>query len=81
MLIAAEQFGCVYDACLVAALTQGRDLVLRRADPNVESSREDLFGDIVDEGNSDFEILIRAWNFAEANQFRMDALGSMASMR
>ena len=74
MLIAAEQFGCVYDACLVAALTQGRDLVLRRADPNVESSREDLFGDIVDEGNSDFEILIRAWNFAEANQYRLDAL-------
>jgi len=36
--------------------------------------REDLFGDIVDEGTSDFEILIRAWNFAEANQFRMDAL-------
>jgi ATP-dependent helicase HrpB len=74
MLIAADQFGCVYDACLVAALTQGRDLVLRRADPNLESSREDLFGDIVDDGTSDFEILIRAWNFAEANQFRMDAL-------
>jgi ATP-dependent helicase HrpB len=74
MLIAAQEFGCVYEACLVAALTQGRDLVLRRADPNVESSREDLFGDIVDEGVSDFDILIRAWKFAEANQFRMDAL-------
>jgi len=74
MLIAAQQFGCVYEACLVAALTQGRDLVLRRPDQNVESSREDLFGDIVDEGTSDFEILIRAWNFAEANQFRLDAL-------
>jgi ATP-dependent helicase HrpB len=74
MLIAAEEYGCVYDACLVAALTQGRDLVLRKTDANVESSREDLFGDIVDEAASDFEILIRAWNFAEANQFRMDAL-------
>jgi ATP-dependent helicase HrpB len=74
MLIAAAEYGCVYDACLIAALTQGRDLVLRRPDPNVESSREDLFGDIADKGTSDFEILIRAWNFAEANQFRMDAL-------
>jgi ATP-dependent helicase HrpB len=74
MLIAAQEFGCVYEACLIAALTQGRDLVIRRADPTVESSREDLFGDIVDDGTSDFDILIRAWNFAEANQFRMDAL-------
>jgi ATP-dependent helicase HrpB len=47
---------------------------MRRPDPTVESSREDLFGDIVDNGSSDFEILIRAWNFAAANQFRMDAL-------
>jgi ATP-dependent helicase HrpB len=74
MLIAAEEFGCVHEACLVAALTQGRDLILRRPDQSVESSREDLFGDIVDEGSSDFDLLIRAWNFAEANQFRMDAL-------
>src|SRR5712671_6241134 len=74
MLIAAEQYGCVYEACLAAALTQGRDLVLRKADSTVESSREDLFGDIVDNGTSDFEILIRAWNFASANQFRIDAL-------
>jgi ATP-dependent helicase HrpB len=74
MLIAAEEYGCVDDACLVAALTQGRDLVLRRTDSNVEASREDLFGDIADEGCSDFELLIRAWNFAEANQFRIEAL-------
>ena len=76
MLIAAEEYGCVYEACLVSALTQGRDLVLRRPDRSVESSREDLFGDIIDEGTSDFQILMRAWDFAEANQFRMDALRS-----
>jgi ATP-dependent helicase HrpB len=74
MLIAAEEYGCVYDACLVAALTQGRDLVLRSTDPNVKSSRENLFDDIVDDGTSDFDILIRAWNFAESNQFRIEAL-------
>src|SRR6185295_1300366 len=73
---AAEEYGCVYEACLVSALTQGRDLVLRRPDRSVESSREDLFGDIIDEGTSDFQILMRAWDFAEANQFRMDALRS-----
>lgn len=74
MLIAAQEFGCVYEACLVCALTQGRDLVMRRPDAGVESSREDLFGDIVDGGKSDFQILIRAWDFAAANQFRIDAL-------
>ena len=29
MLLAAQEYGCVYQACLVAALTQGRDLLLR----------------------------------------------------
>ena len=29
MLLAAQEFGCVHQACLVAALTQGRDLLLR----------------------------------------------------
>src|SRR5204862_434234 len=29
MLLAAHEYGCVYHACLVAALTQGRDLLLR----------------------------------------------------
>ena len=28
MLLAAQEFGCVHQACLVAALTQGRDLDL-----------------------------------------------------
>ena len=31
MLLAAQDYGCVYQACLVAALTQGRDLLLRLA--------------------------------------------------
>ncbi len=29
MLLAAQEYGCVHQACLVAALTQGRDLLLR----------------------------------------------------
>ena len=31
MLLAAQEYGCVHQACLVAALTQGRDLLLRNA--------------------------------------------------
>jgi ATP-dependent helicase HrpB len=70
MLLAAQEFGCVRQACLVAALTQGRDLLLRNCGKEVESAREDLFGE---KASSDFWILMRAWNFAANNQFRIDA--------
>jgi ATP-dependent helicase HrpB len=70
MLLAAQEFGCVRQACLVAALTQGRDLLLRNCGKEVESAREDLFGE---KASSDFWILMRAWNFAANNQFRLDA--------
>jgi len=70
MLLAAQEYGCVHQACLVAALTQGRDLLLRNVGKDVESAREDLFGD---KATSDFWILMRAWNFALNNQFRVDA--------
>ena len=32
MLLAAQDYRCVYQACLLAALTQGRDLLLRNVD-------------------------------------------------
>ncbi|HSY09793.1 MAG TPA: helicase-related protein, partial [Candidatus Dormibacteraeota bacterium] len=70
MLLAAQEYGCVYQAALVAALTQGRDLLLRNCGKEVESAREDLFGE---RASSDFWILMRAWTFAEKNQFRLDA--------
>jgi ATP-dependent helicase HrpB len=70
MLLAAQEFGCVRQACLVAALTQGRDLLLRNCGKEVDSAREDLFGE---KASSDFWILMRAWNFAANNQFRIDA--------
>ena len=69
MLLAAQQYGCVYQACLVAALTQGRDLLLRGGGRDVAAEREDLFGD---KASSDFWILMRAWNFASKNQFRVE---------
>ena len=70
MLLAAQEYGCVYQACLVAALTQGRDLLLRNCGKEVDSAREDLLGD---KATSDFWILMRAWSFAFNNQFRVDA--------
>ncbi len=70
MLLAAQEYGCVYQACLVAALTQGRDLLIRNAGKDVETLREDLLGE---KSTSDFWILMRAWSYAFNNQFRMDA--------
>ncbi|HEY5344784.1 MAG TPA: helicase-related protein, partial [Verrucomicrobiae bacterium] len=70
MLLAAQEYGCVYQACLVAALTQGRDLLLRNCGKEVETAREDLLGE---KASSDFWMLMRAWSFAFNNQFRLDA--------
>jgi ATP-dependent helicase HrpB len=69
MLLAAQEQGCVYQACLVAALTQGRDLLLRNVDRATATQREDLFGD---KAGSDFWILMRAWTYASKNDYRMD---------
>jgi len=70
MLLAAQDYGCVYQACLVAALTQGRDLLLRNVDKATASDREDLLGETA---GSDFWILMRAWTYASRNQYRIDA--------
>jgi ATP-dependent helicase HrpB len=70
MLLAARDYGCVYQACLVAALTQGRDLLLRNVDRDTAAAREDLLGE---KAGSDFWILMRAWSYAAKNDFRLDA--------
>ena len=74
MLLAAQDFGCVQQACLVAALTQGRDLLLRNVDRDTASYRDDLLGD---RAASDFFILMRAWNYAAKNDFRIEACRRM----
>jgi ATP-dependent helicase HrpB len=74
MLLAAQDFGCVQQACLVAALTQGRDLLLRNVDRETTNYREDLLGD---RAASDFFILMRAWNYAAKNEFRIEACRRM----
>jgi ATP-dependent helicase HrpB len=70
MLMAAQEYGCVYQAALVAALTQGRDLLLRNVGRDTNQLREDLLGE---KASSDFWILMRAWTYAAKNQFRLDA--------
>lgn len=70
MLLAAQEYGCVYQAALVAALTQGRDLLLRNVGRDTNDLREDLLGE---KASSDFWILMRAWTYASKNQFRLDA--------
>jgi ATP-dependent helicase HrpB len=74
MLLAAEEYRCVYDACLVAALTQGRDLLLRNPGKQVLETREDLFATADKTTLSDFQVLMRAWEYAANNHYRMDAL-------
>jgi ATP-dependent RNA helicase HrpB len=71
MLLAAQEYGCVYDACMIAALTQGRDLLLRNTNKDMASARENVFGT---EATSDFWILMRAWEYASQHQFRSDDL-------
>ncbi len=70
MLLAAQEYGCVYQAALVAALTQGRDLLMRNCGKDVDTAREDLLGE---KSSSDFWILMRAWTYAVKNDFRLDA--------
>jgi ATP-dependent helicase HrpB len=70
MLLAAQEFKCVYQACLVAALTQGRDLLLRGVDAATSREREEMLGQ---KAGSDFWILMRAWQYAANKDFRIDA--------
>jgi len=70
MLLAAEEFNCVYQAAMVAALTQGRDLFLRSVGRETRSWRDEVLGD---RAQSDFFVLMRAWEYASRNNFNVDA--------
>jgi len=70
MLLAGEKYECVRQACLIAALTQGRSILERNKGKQTRGQRDDLLGD---DGISDFKRLMRAWNFADKNNYRTDA--------
>ena len=66
MLLAAQDFGCVRPVALIAALTQGRDVLLRRQGKTTEQARENVLDA---ETESDFFVLMRAWREAERRGF------------
>jgi len=70
LLLAAQGAGCVVPAALIAALTQGRDLFVRKVDRDTAKKREDRIGD---RSTSDFLLLMKAWDYAAAQEFRLEA--------
>ncbi|HUI05760.1 MAG TPA: ATP-dependent helicase HrpB [Verrucomicrobiae bacterium] len=68
MLLAAQEYGCVRPVALIAALTQGRDLLVRRQGREVADARDELLGG----GDSDFFVLMRAWRFADRNGYNLE---------
>jgi len=70
MLLEADARGCVRPVALMAALTQGRNFFLRGVPKEVDQSREDLLGE---EPESDFFLLMRAWRYADKNNYALDA--------
>jgi ATP-dependent helicase HrpB len=70
MLLAGEEYECVRQACLIAALTQGRSILERNKGKHTRGQRDDLLGD---DDVSDFKRLMRAWVYADKNNFRADA--------
>ncbi len=69
MLLAAHDYGCVRPVALIAALTQGRDLITLRQRTQVADARDDLIGA---ETESDFFVLMRAWRYAERDGYQIE---------
>ncbi len=69
MFLAAAERGCVRPVALMAALTQGRNFLLRGVSREVEKAREDALGE---EHASDFFLLMRAWRQADRHNFSLD---------
>ena len=66
MLLMAEHERCVRAVALIAALTQGRSLLRRAEGKQMRDERDDFLGS---EDESDLFILLRAFRFAEKNNF------------
>jgi ATP-dependent helicase HrpB len=66
MLLAAQEYRCVPAIALIAALTQGRNLMRRLDTKQAREDRDDVLGE---ESDSDFFILMRAFRYAEKSRF------------
>src|ERR1700690_1276565 len=70
MFLAAQERGCVRSVAMMAALTQGRNFLLRGVARQVGEAREEAFGE---EHESDFFLLMRAWRLADRGGYSMEA--------
>ena len=70
LLLAAAERGCIPAAALMAALGQGRDILLRRLDKRQERLREDR---IEDEEDADVFLRMKAWAYAAGHGFAREA--------
>ena len=70
MLVEAARLGCVEDVALIAALTQGRSILLRSSGREMDEAREAALGE---ECQSDFFVVLAALRFAEERNFDVDA--------
>ena len=70
MLLAAGELGCVREAALIAALTQDRGILFRRADGQTRDDRELRLGEPAE---SDFTLLARAWEYARERDYEVEA--------
>jgi ATP-dependent helicase HrpB len=74
MLLAAQQYDCVRPVALIAALTQARGVLVRRQNKKTQDAHEDVFGD---QAESDFFVLMRAWRYADRNDYHPDSCRRM----
>jgi ATP-dependent RNA helicase HrpB len=66
MLLAAQEYRCVPAVALIAAITQGRNLLRRLEGKQAREDREDVLGS---DAQSDLFILMRAFRYAEKSGF------------
>ncbi|MEY2481506.1 MAG: ATP-dependent helicase HrpB [Verrucomicrobiota bacterium] len=66
MLLAAQQYRCVPAVALIAAITQGRNLLRRLESKQAREDREDVLGS---DAESDLFVLMRAYRYAEKSGF------------
>lgn len=69
MLLAGGDLGCAYEAALVAALTQGRDILVRRPGQDAEDQRLEALGD---PRHSDLVLRMRAFSHAKRHRFGVE---------
>jgi ATP-dependent helicase HrpB len=65
MFLAAHELGCLPTVALLAAFTQGRNLLVPLHDPRREEEREEMLGD----ADSDFFHLLRLWEKGREQNF------------